>query len=178
MISVATGGGIKASPNYCEKYPSDADCQQYVLPMLLMLPRINDYQGGYVMLGLGDIVLPGLLVSLAARFDSASGVKPLRGFFLYILVGYACGLLLANVAVIVFNSGQPALLYLVPCTLVPFLFISKMDRTLPELWEGPACLCDDMNPQGYLRANADEEAEWPRTATSRSQRASQEIVQV
>ena len=37
--------------------------------MLLLLPRIADYMGGYTMLGLGDIVLPGLLVSFAIRYD-------------------------------------------------------------------------------------------------------------
>ena len=37
--------------------------------MLLLLPRIADYTGGYTMLGLGDIVLPGLLVSFAIRYD-------------------------------------------------------------------------------------------------------------
>ena len=36
--------------------------------MLLLLPRIDDYTGGYTMLGLGDIVLPGLLVAFAARY--------------------------------------------------------------------------------------------------------------
>ncbi|CAN0529540.1 unnamed protein product, partial [Ectocarpus sp. 8 AP-2014] len=37
--------------------------------MLLELPRLWDYTGGYVMLGLGDIVLPGLLLSFAHRYD-------------------------------------------------------------------------------------------------------------
>lgn len=37
--------------------------------MLLELPRLWDYTGGYAMLGLGDIVIPGLLLSFAHRFD-------------------------------------------------------------------------------------------------------------
>ena len=36
-----------------------------------MIPWFNDYRGGFSMLGLGDIILPGLLISFAARFDSA-----------------------------------------------------------------------------------------------------------
>lgn len=39
------------------------------LPMLLELPRLWDYTGGYAMLGLGDIVIPGLLLSFAHRYD-------------------------------------------------------------------------------------------------------------
>ena len=37
--------------------------------MLLELPRLWDYTGGYAMLGLGDIVIPGLLLSFAHRYD-------------------------------------------------------------------------------------------------------------
>jgi len=39
--------------------------------MLFAIPRVGDYQGGASMLGLGDIVLPGLLLSFASRFDEA-----------------------------------------------------------------------------------------------------------
>lgn len=43
------------------------------LPMLLELPRLGDYRGGYAMLGLGDIVIPGLLLSFAHRYDVSVG---------------------------------------------------------------------------------------------------------
>lgn len=58
MITVATSGGPPtADPQWCEKYPSDDDCQGGdPLPMLLTFPRIFDYQGGSSLLGLGDIV--------------------------------------------------------------------------------------------------------------------------
>jgi len=41
------------------------------LPMLFAIPRVGYYQGGASMLGFGDIVLPGLLLSFASRFDEA-----------------------------------------------------------------------------------------------------------
>jgi signal peptide peptidase-like 2B len=58
MITVATSGGPpKADADWCEKYPSDGDCQGGdPLPMLLTMPRIGDYAGGASLLGLGDIV--------------------------------------------------------------------------------------------------------------------------
>ncbi|KAL7532573.1 hypothetical protein ACHAXR_004713 [Thalassiosira sp. AJA248-18] len=73
MVNVATSGGPpKADPQWCEKYPHSADCKGGdPLPMLFAMPRIGDYQGGCSMLGLGDIVLPGLLLSFASRYDES-----------------------------------------------------------------------------------------------------------
>ncbi|CAM9743448.1 unnamed protein product, partial [Phaeothamnion confervicola] len=87
MVEVATGGGPKADAAYCEKYPDNGDCYADSLPMLLQLPRIGDYLGGYVMLGLGDIVLPGLLLSFAHRYDIAAQLPPWRGYFPYMVSG-------------------------------------------------------------------------------------------
>ena len=39
------------------------------MPILLRLPRMADYRGGYSMLGLGDIVVPGLALAMALRQD-------------------------------------------------------------------------------------------------------------
>ncbi|CAN0400545.1 unnamed protein product, partial [Ectocarpus sp. 12 AP-2014] len=74
MVKVATGGEITQDPTFCEKYPTSDGCQVGAccvesLPMLLELPRLWDYTGGYAMLGLGDIVIPGLLLSFAHRYD-------------------------------------------------------------------------------------------------------------
>ncbi|KAG5180775.1 putative growth-on protein GRO10 [Tribonema minus] len=140
MVAVATGGDSTVDPLTCEKYPDTHGCVVHTLPMLLKLPRIGDYQGGSVMLGLGDIVLPGLLLSFAARFDAASGLPLCRGYFVYVAGGYAAGLMMANLAVIMTGLGQPALLYLVPCTLGLMSFIAWADGTLPELWRGPPAL--------------------------------------
>ena len=38
------------------------------LPMLLRIPRFFDPWGGYDMIGFGDILFPGLLVSFAFRY--------------------------------------------------------------------------------------------------------------
>ena len=50
MVKVATGNQPTADPDYCEKYPTDSDCQSTELPMLLLLPRIDDYTGEYYLL--------------------------------------------------------------------------------------------------------------------------------
>lgn len=81
MITVATSGGPpKADALWCEKYPDDADCQGgNPLPMLLAIPKLLDFAGGSSLLGLGDIVLPGLLLSFAARLDAAKQLLGVLG---------------------------------------------------------------------------------------------------
>eukprot|EP00904_Undaria_pinnatifida_P002749 jgi/Undpi1/12475/HiC_scaffold_5.g02146.m1 len=140
MVKVATGGEITEDPTFCEKYPTASGCQVESLPMLLEIPRLWDYTGGYAMLGLGDIVIPGLLLSFAHRYDVSVGLRLSRGYFVYMVAGYAVGLLLANMAVYVMAMGQPALLYLVPCTLGLFVFLSYSDGTLRSMWDGPPSL--------------------------------------
>jgi len=177
MVNVATSGGPpKADPSWCEKYPFDANCKGGdPLPMLFAIPRIGDYQGGCSMLGLGDIVLPGLLLSFASRYDESKRLMGLvsggsgrvannacpdaggsmsrskssgpmgflcccccrSGYFGPIMVAYAIGLMMANMAVYIMQMGQPALLYLVPCCLGTMMFMAKRAGELSDLWEGP-----------------------------------------
>jgi signal peptide peptidase-like protein 2B len=153
MVTVATGGGAsdQVSADYCEKYPNDADCKQgQPLPMLLTIPKINDFRGGANLLGLGDIVLPGLLTSFAARLDGAkmlvgghtsldvSPKPPKGGYLLYLTIAYAIGLLMAMIAVVLMERGQPALLYLVPTTLGTMLWLTRSE--VKEMWKGPRVL--------------------------------------
>jgi signal peptide peptidase-like 2B len=166
MIDVATSGGPpKADPSWCEKYPRDRDCRGGdPLPMLFTIPRLFDFTGGSSMLGLGDIVLPGLLISFAARYDEAkrfigksnrggsdgSGVvnqtcsTKSKGYFPYLVIAYAIGLAMANIAVYAMNMGQPALLYLVPCCLGTMIYLAK--KRGEDLWNTPKVItaCDEI----------------------------------
>lgn len=49
---------------------------------------------------------------------------------------------------------QPALLYLVPCTLGPFVFISYHDGTLRSMWDGPPSLTAEYTGYDGLLSNA------------------------
>lgn len=156
MVTVATSGGPPtADPLWCEKYPSDKGCQGgEPLPMLLTIPRIADYQGGASLLGLGDIVLPGLVLSFASRLDASKKlVGAMRGgrsslessgffksYFGLIVIAYAIGLMMANIAVVVMQMGQPALLYLVPMCLGSLFFVGWNNGEILELWNGPRVL--------------------------------------
>ncbi|CAI5745845.1 unnamed protein product [Peronospora destructor] len=51
-------------------------------------------------------------------------------------VGYAVGLGIANLAVIITGMGQPALMYLVPSTLGLLIFASKRNGDFCAMWTG------------------------------------------
>jgi len=106
------------------------------MPMLIRLPRINDDFGGYSMLGLGDMALPGLLVSFLLRFDYSRNLSGMKSYYLISSLGYFIGMLITDVALITTQSGQPALLYLVPSTLGLVCFIAYFRGDLPDMWLG------------------------------------------
>ncbi|XP_076951378.1 signal peptide peptidase-like 3 [Bidens hawaiensis] len=105
------------------------------IPMVLRFPRLFDPWGGYSVLGFGDILFPGLLLSFTVRYDKAKKRTWQDGYFLWLAVGYACGLLLTYLALYLMNGhGQPALLYLVPCTLGTCIIMGFVRDELKELW--------------------------------------------
>jgi Signal peptide peptidase len=55
------------------------------------------------------------------------------------LIGYFLGLLTATVSSEIFKAAQPALLYLVPFTLLPLLTMAYLKVRSPSLWESRNC---------------------------------------
>lgn len=105
------------------------------IPMLLKIPRLFDPWGGYDMIGFGDILFPGLLVSFSFRYDRSNKKGILNGYFLWLVIGYGIGLFLTYLALYLMDGhGQPALLYLVPCTLGLILVMGLLRGELKELW--------------------------------------------
>ena len=97
-----------------------------VLPMVLLIPNFEDPEA-FSMLGYGDIALPGLLLMYAATFDEVERLPWIKSYFVLEIVGYVMGLILTIGALaldIGGQQGQPALLYLIPCTLLPILLTS------------------------------------------------------
>eukprot|EP00939_MAST-03C_sp_MAST-3C-sp1_P002362 g2362.t1 len=161
MLEVATAGGSdgyssEAGTNSCVRHYGER------MPMLFMIPR-SDWAGGYSMLGLGDVILPTTLLTLMLRADykltggpfAGSGRRRVSfagepgswsddvlfrvGYFPILLACYGLGLFLAflaNALHITINGvqGQPALLYLVPCTLFPSLYMARRRNELLLLW--------------------------------------------
>ncbi|KAL4603377.1 hypothetical protein ACB092_10G120000 [Castanea dentata] len=83
-------------------------------PIKLLFPTA-DAARPYSMLGLGDIVIPGIFVALALRFDVSRGKH--SQYFRSAFLGYSVGLVLTIVVMNWFQAAQPALLYIVPSVI-------------------------------------------------------------
>ncbi|KAE8718350.1 Signal peptide peptidase-like 2 [Hibiscus syriacus] len=105
------------------------------IPLLLRVPRIVDPWGGYNMIGFGDILFPGLLITFAYRYDKEYKKSLANGYFLWLMVGYGFGLFFTYLGLYLMNgNGQPALLYLVPCTLGVIVILGLIRGELKSLW--------------------------------------------
>ncbi|KQK16532.1 signal peptide peptidase-like 5 [Brachypodium distachyon] len=105
------------------------------VPMLLKIPRLFDPWGGYSIIGFGDILLPGLLVAFALRYDWTAKKSLRSGYFLWSALAYGTGLLITYVALNLMDGhGQPALLYIVPFTLGTLILLGWKRRELRNLW--------------------------------------------
>uniref|UniRef100_A0A1D1YN77 Minor histocompatibility antigen H13 n=1 Tax=Anthurium amnicola TaxID=1678845 RepID=A0A1D1YN77_9ARAE len=80
-------------------------------PIKLLFPT-SDAARPFSMLGLGDIVIPGIFVALALRFDVSRGKD--NRYFNSAFLGYTVGLVLTIIVMNWFQAAQPALLYIVP----------------------------------------------------------------
>ncbi|RUS74086.1 hypothetical protein EGW08_018149 [Elysia chlorotica] len=131
MVSVATGGNGASKES---------------LPMVFLIPLFGDSllylcrERSYSLLGFGDVIIPGLLVAYNAVCD----VRLRRGgrycygglYFIVAVVGYLVGMAVCMVSLMLMESGQPALLYLVPCTLVPTVLIGLCRQELGLIFRG------------------------------------------
>lgn len=76
--------------------------------------------------------MPGLLLCFVLRYDAYKKSQGLAApgskltYFHCSLLGYFLGLLTATVSSEVFKAAQPALLYLVPFTLLPLLTMAYL----------------------------------------------------
>ena len=136
-------------------------------PVKLMFPKLkadiekmrkekgedNEYAGKaydpreYNMIGLGDIVIPGVYVALMLRFDiylykKAKNDISKYGFsfknmkyFITTFTFYNLGIIITLSSMYFFNHAQPALLYLVPCTLLSSTLLAFQKKEFKLLWK-------------------------------------------
>ena len=104
LVQVATGGN-----------------EHWQLPMLLTIPPFHLSPAvGPVILGFGDVLLPGLLGVYTRTFDLYHELTWQESYFWPNVGGYGVGLIFTYLALwfeVGGSQGQPALLYLIPCTL-------------------------------------------------------------
>ena len=91
------------------------------LPVVIRVPKLAYFLVMSVrlmpvsILGFGDIIVPGLLTAYCRRFDVEIGSSI---YYVSSTTAYAIGMILTFVVLVLMKKGQPALLYLVPCTLI------------------------------------------------------------
>ena len=144
MVDVATAGGPSSSGGddpacYCRLHPDDEQAcgAGESMPIVLRFPRFDDWRGGSSLLGLGDIIIPGLLVLYAVRADLALARLPWRGPYVVAnVIAYVLGLFLAFVAVYLSGLGQPALLYLIPAILSATFAVAWRRGEVDVIWRG------------------------------------------
>lgn len=113
------------------------------LPVVITVPHLSMskrlcsyyYEYSYSLLGLGDILIPGISANYGIIIDySLSNRFPI--YFLVNVLGYFIGLMLALVGLIFMNTAQPALLYLCPVLLLTSIFTSLLKGQFKEFWSG------------------------------------------
>ncbi|CAM9356896.1 unnamed protein product [Chrysoparadoxa australica] len=118
-------------------------------PIKLLFPRVfadlladPPIKAEYSMLGLGDIVIPGIFIALLLRYDAErAGAEPKHAeqavfskpFFLTTCVSYVLGLGATVGVMYYFNAAQPALLYLVPACLLSSLLLALCRKEFKAL---------------------------------------------
>ncbi|CAN6481998.1 unnamed protein product [Victoria cruziana] len=114
-------------------------------PIKLLFPT-SDAARPFSMLGLGDIVIPGIFVALALRFDVSRG--KVKRYFVSSFIGYSVGLTLTIIVMNWFQAAQPALLYIVPSVIGSVAVHCLWNREVKELWEFDESKASDDSSSG------------------------------
>ncbi|EAY12621.1 Clan AD, family A22, presenilin-like aspartic peptidase [Trichomonas vaginalis G3] len=91
---------------------------------------INLHGHGNSVLGLGDLVLPGIFISTCSRFDHF--IKKVTGrrspYWFIAMVFYATAMGVTDYVCYKTRRGQPALLFITPLVTIPILFTALVRR--------------------------------------------------
>ncbi|XP_030623312.1 minor histocompatibility antigen H13 isoform X1 [Chanos chanos] len=111
--------------------------KSFEAPIKLVFPQDLLERGldasNFAMLGLGDIVIPGIFIALLLRFD-VSLKKNSRTYFYTSFLAYIFGLGLTIFVMHTFKHAQPALLYLVPACVGFPVVVALVKGELTELF--------------------------------------------
>lgn len=111
--------------------------KSFEAPIKLVFPQDLLEKGldahNFAMLGLGDIVIPGIFIALLLRFD-VSLKKNSRTYFYSSFLAYIFGLALTIFVMHTFKHAQPALLYLVPACVGFPVVVALVKGELTEMF--------------------------------------------
>ncbi|EYB80910.1 hypothetical protein Y032_0397g700 [Ancylostoma ceylanicum] len=145
MLEVATGIGCSSDGNDGYPMPPVDAALPEKFPMLMQVPRFDPVIScvdlaiektlQMTILGMGDIIIPGYLVTHCFTMNGFSE----RSRVMYGILasfGYGIGLIATFIALSLMNMAQPALIYLVPCTLLPIFVMAYIKGHFRLMWHG------------------------------------------
>nr|XP_020645696.1 signal peptide peptidase-like 2A isoform X1 [Pogona vitticeps] len=141
MVEVAAGpfeSSEKSDGNLVEA-SAERSAPHEKLPVVIKVPRLEFSVTmlclmPFSLLGFGDIVVPGLLVAYCHRFDVQTSSSSV--YFISCTIAYAAGMLITFLGLALMKAAQPALLYLVPCTLLTSAFVAWYRKEMKKFWNG------------------------------------------
>ncbi|XP_035381623.1 signal peptide peptidase-like 2A isoform X1 [Electrophorus electricus] len=141
MVQVALGpgaGGEKTNGDFM--VPADSSTSYEKLPVVMRIPRLSAWVQNlcvmqFSILGYGDIIIPGMLVAYCHRFDVWTNSSK-RIYFTCCTIAYSVGLVVTFVVMLLSKMGQPALLYLVPFTLITSAVVACVRKEFKQFWAG------------------------------------------
>ncbi|XP_042560886.1 signal peptide peptidase-like 2A isoform X2 [Clupea harengus] len=142
MVQVALGpesSGEKSDGNIVE-VPADPTPTYEKLPVVMRVPRFSAWAQNlcgmqFSILGYGDIIVPGLLIAYCHRFDVWTGSSK-RIYFISSTIAYFLGMIVTFAVMLISKMGQPALLYLVPFTLLTSAVVAWSRKEMQQFWAG------------------------------------------
>ncbi|KAM4660991.1 signal peptide peptidase-like 2A isoform 5-T11 [Amazona ochrocephala] len=141
MVEVAAGpfGNSEKNDGNLVEVPTERSAPHEKLPVVIRVPRLG-YSAStlcdmpFSLLGFGDIIVPGLLVAYCRRFDVQTSSSSV--YYISCTIAYAIGMVLTFVVLALMKMGQPALLYLVPCTLLTSSLVAWKRKEMKKFWKG------------------------------------------
>ncbi|KAK2168949.1 hypothetical protein LSH36_13g20028 [Paralvinella palmiformis] len=116
--------------------------KSFEAPIKLVFPQDLLERGlaanNFAMLGLGDIVIPGIFIALLLRFD-VSIHKNKRTYFYSSFIAYFLGLLATVIVMHYFKHAQPALLYLVPACVGAPVAVALIKGEMKQMFSYEDC---------------------------------------
>ena len=104
------------------------------LPIKILMPHFKPMPTSQCMLiGLGDLVVPGLVIAFSYKVSAK-----LKAYSYYAanLIAYIISLVICEIMLYVFEQPQPALLYISPLILFAFYLVGIIRKELRMLWKG------------------------------------------
>ncbi|XP_061621695.1 signal peptide peptidase-like 2A isoform X2 [Phyllopteryx taeniolatus] len=142
MVQVALGPDAsgETTPGNMVVVPAMPQTPTETLPVVMRVPRFSSWTQNlcgmqFSILGYGDIIVPGLLVGYCSRFDVwINNTKKI--YFLSCCIAYLMGIITTFVVMLLSGMGQPALLYLVPFTLITSATVAGCKGQIKQFWTG------------------------------------------